>query len=97
MVRSRTKATEFSFRNGLGDKRSTHAGTPPPSLSLSLSEYISAYNIVCLSKKIAGSVIAISIEHYTVPAKAGRLPRHQLEILHQAHLPEKKEIRDYGN
>jgi hypothetical protein len=55
------------------------------------SEYISANNNFCLSKtKIARSVTAISIEHFTVPAKAGQLHRHQLEIFHQAHLPEKK-------
>ena len=71
----------------------THSLSPTPFLSLSI------YQLIPLSvfQKIAISVIAIRIKHYTVPAKAGQLPRHQLEILHQAHLPGKKEIRDYKN
>ena len=86
-------------KNGISDKWCTQA--PPPPLSLSLAPSLSIYQLITLfvfqKKKIARSVNAISIKHYTVPAKAGQLSTHQLEILHQAHLPEKKEIRDYKN
>jgi hypothetical protein len=87
-------------KNGVSDKRSAHARARAHTHTLSLSSLLSLsiYQLITLSfKKTARSAIAISIKHYTVPAKAGQLPKHQLEILHQARLPEKKEIRDYKN